>query len=226
MGSKMPDEDYMSFVEPYEGVKHLKEMREKLSPDDIMDKAKVRPLKVPITEFPDGLSSSKGKMAGYKALHELLSNILSGKADLYVRQILIRRRKPHMLGILCVIGLYGEFLNGKTNQLSLDSEIHGVRKEYSWLVRKRDIAFFGSSKEAARLLRDFDLNIDFEKDGKNWRFTMSFGKKAGGKAALKALKKYIEALVKEHGEPVYAGNTRFKGDAYKLFSKADMRILE
>jgi hypothetical protein len=226
MGSKMPDKDYMSFIEPYEGVKHLKEMREKLSPNAIVDKAEVEPLKVQIARFPADMSLSKRELTGYRSLHKLLSEILSGKAELYVRQVLYKRRKPHMFGILWVIGLYGEFPKAKTDGLVLDSKKHGVKREYSWLVRKRDTAFFGSSKEAARLLRDFDVNIDFEKDGKNWRFTMSFGKKAGGKAALIALKKYIEALVREHGEPVYAGNTRFKGNAYKLFSKADMRILK
>jgi hypothetical protein len=226
MGAKMPDEDYLSFVEPYEGVKHLEELREKLSPCDIADKAEVEPLKAPITEFPDELSLPRKELTGYRSLHELLSNILSGRAYLYVRQIILKRRKPHMLGILWVIGLYGEFQKGKTDSLVLDSQKHGVKKEYSWLVRKRDTAFFGSSKEAVKLLRGLGVNIDFERRDKNWRFTMSFDKKAGGNAALHALKVLAERLVEEHGEPVYVGNTRFKGDAFKLFLKADMRILK
>ncbi len=40
----------------------------------------------------------------------------------------------------------------------------------------------------------------------------------------KALKKYVESLVKKYGEPVYARNTRFKGEAMDKFLKADMGI--
>lgn len=226
VGSRISDEEYLSFIEPYEGVKHLEEMRQKLSPGNIVNKADVKPLRTSIAEFPSDLQIPEKEMAGYRTLHKLFTEILSGKAELYVRQVLYKRRKPHMLGILWVIGLYGEFPKGKSDILVLDSKMHGVRREYSWLVRKRYTAFFGSSKEAARLLRDFGVNIDFEKRDKNWKFVMSFGEKAGGKAALRALKKYIEALVKEHGESVYLGNTRFKGNAFRLFSKAEMRILK
>lgn len=226
MGFKMPDEDYVRFIEPYEGLKHLEDMRSKLSPEDILDKPKVEPLKTQIVEFPMDLPLPKKELAAAKSLHGLLSNILSGRADLYVRQVILKRRKPHMLGILWVLGLYGEFMKSNKDSLVLDTEIHGVRKEYSWLVRKRDTAFFGSAKQAAKLLHDFGVGIEFEKRGKDWRFTMSFSKMAGGKAALNALKNYIARLVEEHGEPIYAGNTRFKGDAFKLFLKADMRILK
>jgi hypothetical protein len=54
---------------------------------------------------------------------------------------------------------------------------------------------------------------------------MSFKKRAGGQASLKALKHYTLALAKIHGEPKYAGNSRLIGEAFALFSKADMRIL-
>jgi hypothetical protein len=55
---------------------------------------------------------------------------------------------------------------------------------------------------------------------------MAFSKKAGGKAVLHALKDYITRLSDKYGEPTYAGNTRFKGKAFKLFSKVDMEILK
>jgi hypothetical protein len=43
---------------------------------------------------------------------------------------------------------------------------------------------------------------------------------------LKALKRYVITLVKKYGKPKYAGNSRYKGKAFTLFIRADMRILK
>jgi hypothetical protein len=226
MGFTMLEEDYLRFIEPYEGLKHLDEIRSKLAKDEIVDNAEVMPLKIQIVEFPRDLQFPEKENATYKRLHDLLSSILTARADLYVRQVILSRRRPHILGILWILGLYGEFEKGKKDRLFLDSEIHGIRKQYSWLVRKRDISFIGAPRQAAKLLREYGINIDFEKRGKGWRFTLSFDKKAGGKAALSALKNYATWLADEHGEPTYAGNSRFKGNAFKQFSRIDMKILK
>jgi hypothetical protein len=131
MGFRMPEEDYLSFIEPYEGLKHLEEMRSKLTPGDIVESAEVKPLKTQIVDFPSGLRIPAKEVRAYRNLHNLLSNIMSARADLYVRQVLLKRRRPHILGILWTIGLYGEFYKDKPDRLFLDSEIHGVRKQYS-----------------------------------------------------------------------------------------------
>ncbi|MFQ5911519.1 MAG: hypothetical protein ACE5IJ_12495, partial [Thermoplasmata archaeon] len=60
---------------------------------------------------------------------------------------------------------------------------------------------------------------------KEYRLEISFYKRAGGVAAQTALRRYVTTLVERHGEPEYAGASRFKGEAYAQFSKADMRVL-
>jgi hypothetical protein len=43
---------------------------------------------------------------------------------------------------------------------------------------------------------------------------------------LKALKRYATILAKKYGKTKYAGNSRYKGKAITLFSRADMRVLK
>ena len=40
-----------------------------------------------------------------------------------------------------------------------------------------------------------------------------------------ALKRWVEALAREHGEPVYAGASKLSGEAFELFKRADLGAL-
>jgi hypothetical protein len=41
LGTPIPEEDYLAFIEPYEGLKHLDEIRASLAPEDIVEMARV-----------------------------------------------------------------------------------------------------------------------------------------------------------------------------------------
>lgn len=58
-GKPIPEEDYLIFVEPFEGLKHLKEIHSSLSPKDIVEVITVPPFKPKIIDFPEHISFSK-----------------------------------------------------------------------------------------------------------------------------------------------------------------------
>lgn len=223
LGTPIPEKDYLAFIEPYEGCKHLDQIRASLSPEEIMPVAEVKPIRAKITAFPDDLPCSEEEISAFRAVHGLLVKVLTAPADVYARQLTLKRRRPHMLGLLWVLGLYGELKEEDGSQLLvLDGTTYGSRKECGWLVRKRDNSFHGVTQQAARFLEDLKVHCEFVPLKRGWLLKLSFGEEAGGKAALDALKRYAVGLGEKYGEPLYAGNTRFKGEAFARFSKVDM----
>jgi len=225
LDSAIPEKDYLTFIEPYEGLKHLEELRATLAPDQIVPKAEVVATRAPIAEFPSDLPLSSQEIAACKHIHDLIARLQRAQADTYARQLLLKRRRPHSLGLLWVMALYGE-IQKDGRRLALDGAQYGESKQCSWLVRKRDNSFHGAVRQAANLLGEYGLTFEFTPLEEGWSLALSFGKPAGGAAALSILKRYATLLSERHGEPQYAGSTRFRGQAFTLFSKADMSVLE
>ncbi len=224
IGERLTDEEYHSFVEPYEALKNLKKIRFSLSDEDIIEKTEVPPIKATIVDFPDDLPFSKNRIKAFKTVHNLLSNIISPRGDTYARQLRLKRIRRHALGMLWVMGAYGD-LSRDGSELTVEGQKQGTTKECGWLVRKRDITLFDTVEFCMRVLKDSGLRHKFETSKKNWTFTLYFTKKAGGGNTLKAFKSYVDRLIDEYGQPEYAGASRFKGKAFTLFKKADMRVL-
>jgi hypothetical protein len=225
LGSLIPEEDYQAFIEPYEGMRHLHEIRESLGPEDIVEIKEVRPLRTRLAGFPDDLISSEEDRDGFRALHQLMTDVLTGRADRYVRQIMLKKRRRLILTLLWVFGRYGG-LTADGSQLVIDGEVHRSSADFGAIVRKRDNALHGAAAASVGLLKDLDVRIEHEPlTKKTWRLRMSVGDDARAGGMLEALKDYTSALVEAYGEPVYAGSGRYKGEAFACFSKADMRVL-
>lgn len=218
---KIPEEDYLTFVEPYEAVKHLKEIRKSLKPKDIKKPKKVKPIRARIVNFPENLPLSKKETNALEKIHGVLRQIMSAKANTYARQVLVKRRRHHILGFLWELGFHGEFMN-KGTQLVLD----GRNYEDKWMIRKYDTTLHAYITQSFRIFKELGVHGEFEKsEKKGWLLRLFFDERAGGKPALKIFKEYVTALTDKYGEPVYAGNTRYKGEAMTRFSRADMRFL-
>jgi hypothetical protein len=71
-------------------------------------------------------------------------------------------------------------------------------------------------------LEDLGARWEFASLRDGWLFKLSFDERAGGQPALEALKCYVARLVEQHGEPTHAGSSRYKGEAYSRFARADM----
>jgi hypothetical protein len=226
INAKIPKKDYLSFIKPYEGIEHLRKIRKSMRKDKIVKKQKVLPLKAKVVAFPVTFRISRSKMLAFEKLYEILTYIITSPAKTYARQIVMKRRKPHLFSLLWAFGLYGKFEKGKHPHLIIDSKTHGSRPQISYFVRKRDNTLYSTFVHCFRIMKSFGAKGEFVRvNKKDWVLKLSFNKKAGGGSTLKALKLYIRTLAKKYGEPKYRGSSQLKGKAYSYFTKADMRIL-
>lgn len=224
LGAPMSDEDYHSFIEPYEGQKNLAEIRATLGPGDIVEKPDVPPLRARMTRFPDDLSMSAKEADSWRALHGIFEKVLTAPAETFARQTIIKRLKKTTLNVLWVFGRFGELKRGK---LVVDGKTHGRRDDLRNIVRRTDNSLHTTAIASGRILEEYGVRFEHVPgEKKDYVLTMSFDKKAGGVEVLKALQRFATVLVERYGEPEYAGASRFRGDAYAEFSRADMRDLK
>jgi hypothetical protein len=223
LGEAIPEDDYLAFIEPYEGMKHLEMIRADLPSEALIPPKEVHPLRVRRTEFPRGLPLTPEEEAVLKALHRLMSDILTGRADLYVKQMVLKKRRKEILNLFWAFGHYGE-LSADGSQLVIESRTCGSQPTFTNIVRKRDNALHTSVAESAALLSDFGVVVEHEqRSKKQWVLKMSCDDLANGKAMLAALKAYVTHLIETFGEPEYAGSSNYRGKAYDHFKRADMQ---
>jgi hypothetical protein len=231
LGAPIPDEDYRRFIEPYEGLTHLKALRAALSPAAIVRAARAPPLEARIVEFPRSLPSSVAQTAGFKELHRLLSKIKGaalglGRTDTYAQQARIEKRKHHFARLLWIFGRFGELTEGSDAHLSVDS--------VKYIANRGSEAQLGNwafvSTVLFKVFPDHGVRLELvplkartEKGylvpsgwlrNKGWVMRLRFDAPAGGESTLKALQIYAHRLDEAHG----------KG-AFRYFSDVDMRVL-
>jgi hypothetical protein len=225
LGEPVPEPDYLVFIEPYEGIKHLEAIRSLLDRGQLVEPAPVTPLRTRVAAFPDLLETLPESQGAFRSLYDLLIAILTGRAEPYVRQIRLHQRRKELLNLLWVFGRYGQPSEDGAG-LVIDGRVHGARKAFSNVVRKRDNSLHTSTRTAVQLLGDFGVTIEhLPLTRKAWLLEMALDDQAGGQEVLTALCDYVGALIEAHGEPKYAGSSRYRGEAYYRFSRADMTDL-
>jgi len=217
LGYLIPDEDYLAFIEPYEGIKHLDAIRASLGPGDIveMTTVSVRPR---IVAFPDDLPFSEEKAAPLEHLHWLLATVGIVEGVSYARQTVLKKRRQHLIKILWAFGLFGECKEEGGSHLVVDSETYLAQKIQS---------NYSTVKEYFKVLEEYGVHckhVPLTEDGwltpkgalrkGGWLLKMSLDDDAGGVSALEALQSYTAKLDEEYGKA-----------AFRYFSKADMRVL-
>ena len=215
--TSIPEEDYSVYVEPYEGIKHLDDIRASLSPEDITEISRVS-AKPKIVDFPESFSTQE--MSPYKSLHELITTVESKSDVSFAQKEELKKRRRHLVKILWTFGLHGEM---KDSSLVIDSATYIAQKIHSnYEVLK---GYFDTFKEYGVHCELIPLKE--EKYGRKgwltptgalrktgWFMKMSFDD-AGGVSALKALQSYAAHLDEKYGTK-----------AFTYFSKADMRTLK
>lgn len=128
LGTPIPEEDYLTFIEPYEGLKHLDAIRASLAPEDMVEMTKVsaRPR---IVNFPDDLPFSKEETSALEALHRLLATVGSADGVSYARQTVLKKRRRHLVKILWTFGLFGEPRDEGGLHPVIDSETYLAQKD-------------------------------------------------------------------------------------------------
>jgi len=216
LGTPIPEEDYFAFIEPYEGIKHLDEIRASLGPEDIVEMTRVS-VKPRIVDFPDDLPFSKEEMSAFEALHRLLATVGCADGVSYARQAALKKRRRHLLKILWAFGLFGESKEEDGSHLVMDSETYLAQKIHSSYSRVKDyfkvLEEYGVCCEHVPLTEEGWLTPGGALRKGGWFIKMSFDDDAGGVSALEALQSYA-ARLENYGKR-----------AFRYFSQADMRVL-
>jgi hypothetical protein len=216
LGTPIPEEDYLAFIEPYEGIKHLDEIRASLGPEDIVEMTKVS-VKPRITGFPDDLPFPKEETSAFEALHRLLAAVESVDGVSYARQAALKKRRRHLLKLLWAFGLFGELEEEGGSHLVMDSETYLSQRIHSSYSKVKDyfkaLEGYGVHCEHVPLAEEGWLTPTGALRKSGWCMKMSFDDAAGGVSALNALQSYAARLGEEYGQR-----------AFGYFSKADMRV--
>lgn len=213
IGYQIPQDDYLALIEPFEGIKHLDEIRKSLKTEDIVDIIPVT--KIPrIIPFPNNISLKSDLIGTYQKLHQILSKIATAENVSYARSIEAGKNRKELLKLLWTFGLNGE-INNEEKCLILSSDKYSEQKNTSYSSRIQDYIL---------ILKKHDLNCELiTTDNKRWQTPTGALRREGWYlrlfsskdiSLLEALKNYSKLLEKEHGK-----------NAFKYFSKADMHIL-
>jgi hypothetical protein len=218
LGTPIPEEDYLTFIEPYEGLKHLDAIRASLGLEDIVEMTKVS-VKPRIVDLPDDLPFSEEERSAFERLHRLLAAVESADGVSYARQAMLKIRRRHLLEILWAFGRFGELKEKGGPHLVIDSETYLAQKIHSGYSRVKDyfktLEQYGVRCEHVPLMEEGWLTPGGALRKEGWFMKMSLDDDAGGVSALKALRSYTARLSEEYGER-----------AFRYFSQADMRVLE
>ncbi|MGD2179432.1 MAG: hypothetical protein PVG71_16630 [Anaerolineae bacterium] len=217
LGSPIAEEDYLAFIEPYEGMKHLEEIRASLGPEDIVEMKEVstRPR---LVDFPQDLPFPEEERAALEALHGLLAAVEIVDGVSYARRTVLRKRRRRLLKILWAFGRFGECTEEDGSHVVIESETYLAQKIDSNHARVQDyfeaLRGYGVQCEHVPLAEEGWLTPKGALRKGGWFMRMCFADSAGGAGALKALQRYAARLDEEYGKR-----------AFRTFSKADMRVL-
>jgi hypothetical protein len=217
LGGPVPEEGYLAFIEPYEGMKHLEAIRASLGPEDIVEMKEVA-VSPRIIDFPDDLPLPREEIAGLEALHRLLATVEVVDGISYARQAALTKRRQHLLKILWAFGRFGEPGEEGGPHLVIDSETYLAQKiqsNYSTLMDYFDtLGEYGVHCEHVPLTEAGWLTPGGALRKGGWFIRLSFDGRAGGVPALEALQAYAARLDEWHDR-----------NAFRYFSRADMRVL-
>ncbi|MHA2314157.1 MAG: hypothetical protein ACXACF_02565 [Candidatus Hermodarchaeia archaeon] len=227
MGEPMSDEDYRTFVEPFEGVKRLEKIRAKLSPDQIVEAIVEKPLKLKVVDFPESVPYPPGEVKSFKALHSLIAGIKQSSlglkdTDILPQQHRLKTRISHLLRFLWIFARYGKCKAENGGHIIIEPEVYldnrgSERGLGNWSTVKeivlKNLEEYGVQGELVELAEGWATpTMSFRKQG--WKMKLSFDDKIGGLATLKAFQEYAMKL-----------DAKYRKRAHRYFKDADMRVL-
>jgi hypothetical protein len=217
LGAPIPEVDYLAFIEPYEGVKHLDRVRRSLRPKDIVKADKVSVVSRAVA-FPDDLRLGKKEETALRAVHKLIAKVGTARGISHARQEVLAKARKDILKMLWAFGFEGTPKKKDGLHLEIDGDTYLTQKIHS-SFSKLESYIHTLKKHGVRC-----KHVPLEKEGwltpkgalrgKGWHLELSFADNAGGPPALRALQRYASRLDKRHGK-----------NAFRYFARADMRVL-
>jgi hypothetical protein len=224
-GRPMTDEEYEKFIEPFEAVKRLERIRTMLSPDEIVEAPTVPPLKAKVVDFPEALSDRQA--VNFKQVHSLLrtlkeSTLAGVDADLVIQQQRLKNRVKHLFRFLWIFAAHGKLREGNGQRLVVNPKTYKANRgnETSLMVESTlenvifpNLAKVGIEGQIVKLAKDWKVPTGYLRI-RGWEMRLSFTKKAGGVAGLKAFQSYGRKLREQYDKR-----------AFRYFVNIDMRPL-
>ncbi len=229
LGAPLSEEDYQSFVEPFEGLKRLETILASLTQAELVEPPTKTPtVKAKIADFPENLLFSKEETAAFKAVHKLLATLHDSplgmsNTDTFAQQHKLENLRAHVFRVLWIFGCYGKL---EQDQLLVDPEGYfanrGSEKTLAIWAFVQGTIFKILSEQGVSCERTALKGVK-EEDlatgtgylrGRGWIMTMKFKQKLGGAPVLKAFQEYTQMLDKKYGKK-----------AFKQFVNVDMQVL-
>ena len=211
-GKSITNDDYMIFVEPYTGIKHLNEIRNNIRKSEIKDYKKYS-VKIKFADFPQKIK--KSDIDSFRRIYSFLTTIGVQKDISYARYVTVKKRREILLKIIWVIALLGEFKETNSSFLELEGKTFLSQKVYG---------MYDKLKDCFKELKDYKIYCDIiPLDTKRWltptgglrnegwKIIMSFGSAMSDLTALVTLKNFVTRL-----------NNKYEKRAYAYFNKADL----
>ncbi|MFC1564388.1 DUF3795 domain-containing protein [candidate division KSB1 bacterium] len=216
LGYSMPEEDYISFVECFEGMKHLENIRAMLESGEIVDMKTFSA--VPRTaEIPDVLPLPEGKIKPLELIHKILCEIDSEDNVTFARKIVLSKRRPKLLKLLWMFGTLGELIKTDRVYLRVDAETYSAQKI---------ISYPNILNSYIDILKQHGIECKINKEAEDWKTPSGGLRKRGWSMKLafssdddlninmlKSLIDFTHNLQKVYGK-----------NAFRHFSRADMRV--
>ena len=227
----LTEEEYHTFVAPFEAIKRLESIRASLDPEEILEPANAPMLETRTTALPENLPYSKEERESFKAVHNLLtilerSSLGLRDTDTFAQHHQLEKRRAYVLRFLWILGRYGKLEEKEGAGLVVDAGTfeasRGSEKALAiWPFLKDSV--FEVLSELGVCCERVAIEGAKEEDlvtstgylrRKDWAVKMSFQKKTGGAAAIKALQILAQRLDEKYGKR-----------AFQHLRTADMRIL-
>ena len=224
-GRPMTDEEYQTFMEPFEALKRLEEIRATLSPDEIVEAKTVPIPKAKVVDFPKTITDPLS--TNFQQIHSMFStlkrSILSGEdADLAPQQHRLKSRVKHLFRFLWILAAFGKMDEPNDGVLVIDAETfqknRGSESGLSRWTGLEQIIFttlakLGIKAEIVEISKDWKVPSGYLRS-KGWEIKLAFTKKGERETNLKAFQIYANKLHEKYGK-----------QAFRYFSNIDMRVL-
>lgn len=215
-GKAISLENYLKFIEPYAGLKHLDEIRIKLDKSQITGPKKYS-LKSRFKTFP-ALRATKPDLSGLKRIYTLLTTLDMYDGVSYARYLSLKKSREQLLRILWAIALYGDFSDGDGSFLTLEGKRLLSQKVHGMYPKVMEYLKELKNHRVCCEIIPLDLKKwktpagGLRKEG--WMIRMSFGEDPVDVKHLVLLKRYAHKLKEKYRER-----------AFKYFGTADLTVM-
>jgi len=232
-GKPVSDEDYNSYILPFERFSRLKKIHETLTPNQIVEVKTVPPTKDKIVKFPKNLELDEENVTSLKKVHYLLSVINKSSlnmkdTDVYAQQERLKTRIKHLMRFLWIIGNFAE-KEENANSFIIDAKSY-MKNRHS----ESSLGYWSFMENfLMKAFQEFGVIIEIiqlseEKVGKkgwltptgalrdrNWQMRVSCSEEIGFIKTLEALQSFCKKL-----------EEKYRKRSFGYFAKADMRLFQ